>query len=287
LQAIKILEKQSRDDKSYFSLKSQLRVKGGEEYITYISEVLEGNPEAKIKKFKDWLMNLTQNKSQGIIISGNQGLGKTLTIKLILEQLNYIVRIINPNEIKDHRILDDFYDYYNFVNSIYSKIQFNDMKSKKIVLIFDETENITLTSEKKYIMDIYKENNKNKSFPLIFISNNQHSKLLNEDIEFLTKMKTLFYALMPKRKKTVDDMIKKLEDIFNKGDKSVEDIIDDVPELNDPEVKDKISNIDLNGVKITEPSISDKEFYEKVLKGIGAPVTPQNMLFFYSWRQAE
>lgn len=109
-----------------------------------------------------------------------------------------------------------------------------------------------------------------------------HSKLLNEDIEFLTKMKTLFYALMPKRKNIVDDMIKKLEDIFNKGYKSVEDIIDD-----NPEVKDEISNIDLNGVKITEPSLSDKEFYEKVLKGIGAPVTPQNMLFFYSWRQAE
>jgi DNA polymerase III delta prime subunit len=143
-----------------------------------ISQII-GNTE-QIKKFKEWLMNLSQNKSQGIIISGNQGLGKTLTIKLILEQLNYIVRIINPNEIKDHRILDDFYDYYNFVNSIYSKIQFNDMKNKKIVLIFDETENITLTSEKKYIMDIYKENNKNKSFPLIFISNNQHSKLLND-----------------------------------------------------------------------------------------------------------
>jgi replication factor C subunit 1 len=143
-----------------------------------INQIIGNNEQ--IKKFKEWLMNLTQNKSQGIIISGNQGLGKTLTIKLILEQLNYIVRIINPNEIKDHRILDDFYDYYNFVNSIYSKIQFNDMKNKKIVLIFDETENITLTSEKKYIMDIYKENNKNKSFPLIFISNNQHSKLLND-----------------------------------------------------------------------------------------------------------
>jgi hypothetical protein len=138
-----------------------------------------GNSE-QISKFKEWLLNLNNTKSQGIIISGNQGLGKTLTIKLILESLNYIVRIINPNEIKDHRILDDFYDYYNFVNSIYSKIQFNDMKNKKIVLIFDETENITLTSEKKYIMDIYKENNKIKSFPLIFISNNQHSKLLND-----------------------------------------------------------------------------------------------------------
>ena len=134
----------------------------------------------QIKNFKEWITNLSSNKSQGIIISGNQGLGKTLTIKLILNELGYIPRIINPNEIKDHRIYDDFNDYYNFINSVYSKINFNDKKNKKIALIFDETENITLTSEKKYVMDIYKDNNKSKSFPLIFISNNQHSKLLND-----------------------------------------------------------------------------------------------------------
>ena len=138
----------------------------------------------QIDTFKKWINELSNNKNQSIIISGNQGLGKTLTIKLILENLNYIVRIINPNEIKDHRILDDFDDYYNFVNSIYSKIHLEKNKehnkTKKIALIFDETENITLTSEKKYIMDIYKENNRLKSFPLIFISNNQHSKLLND-----------------------------------------------------------------------------------------------------------
>jgi replication factor C subunit 1 len=136
----------------------------------------------QINMFTDWLINVNSksNKSSGIIISGNQGLGKTLTINIILENLGYMVRIINPNEIKDHRIYDDFNDYYNFVNSIYSKINFNENKNKKIALIFDETENITLTSEKKYIIDIYKENNKNKSFPLIFISNNRHSKLLND-----------------------------------------------------------------------------------------------------------
>jgi len=134
----------------------------------------------QIKSIKEWISNLNNSKSQGIIISGNQGLGKTLTIKLLLNELNYIPRIINPNEIKDHRILDDFNDYYNFVNSVYSKINFNDNKTNKIALIFDETENITLTSEKKYIMDIFKNNNKIKSFPLIFISNNQHSKLLND-----------------------------------------------------------------------------------------------------------
>ena len=143
-----------------------------------ISDII-GNKE-QISTFKKWLCDIKINKCQSILISGNQGLGKTLTIKLILEENNYIVRIINPNDIKDHRIYDDFNDYYNFINSIYSKINFKNNKNNKIALIFDETENITLTSEKKYVMDIYKNNNKLKSFPLIFISNNQHSKLLND-----------------------------------------------------------------------------------------------------------
>ncbi len=142
-----------------------------------VSDII-GNTQ-NIYLFKEWIQNLALTKIQGIIISGNQGIGKTLTIKLILQELGYIVRIVNPNDIKDHRIYDDFNDYYNFINSIYAKIDLGQEK-KKIALIFDETENITLTSEKKYIMDIYKENNKSKNIPLIFISNNQHSKLLND-----------------------------------------------------------------------------------------------------------
>ena len=108
--------------------------------------------QLQINNFKNWLLQLSSNKdidgvnsnksNHGIIISGNQGLGKTLTVSLILHNLGYIPRIINPNQIKDHRIYDDFNDYYNFTNSIYSKIQFSANKNKKIALIFDETENI-------------------------------------------------------------------------------------------------------------------------------------------------
>lgn len=32
---------------------------------------------------------------------------------------------------------------------------------------------------------------------------------------------------------------------------------------------------------------NDKEFYEEILKGIGAPITDGNLKFLYSWRQAE
>jgi replication factor C subunit 1 len=144
----------------------------------FLNEII--GHKIQIKKIKDWIINLNNSKSQAIIISGNHGIGKSLTIKMIFEEMNYLIRIIYPNQIKDHRTLDDFNDYYNHKNSIYSKINFIDEKKKKIILIFEETENITLTSERKYIMDIFKENNKKRAFPLIFISNNQHSKLLND-----------------------------------------------------------------------------------------------------------
>ncbi len=225
---------------------------------TSVNQII-GN-QTQITNFKSWLENLSSSKNQGIVISGNQGLGKTLTIRLLLEECGYIPRIINPNEIKDHRIYDDFNDYYNFVNSIYSKIQFADNKNKKIALIFDETENITLTSEKKYVMEIYKENNKSKSFPLIFISNNQHSKLLNDlkkgchEIVFsnptITELKTLVKKICLKEKITFgsDELIEKL---IGFAQNDIRRLINLLQEL----------SYHVTGGKITESNIS--EFIEK------------------------
>ena len=135
----------------------------------------------QIKRIHNWLKNIHESKKQAIIVSGNHGIGKTLTVRLILEELNYYPKIIYPNEIKLYRTFNDFSDYYNYKNSIFSKMKIHNSEHKsKLGVIFDETESITLTSEKKYVFDIFKENNKKKTFPLIFISNNQHSKLLND-----------------------------------------------------------------------------------------------------------
>ena len=53
--------------------------------------------------------------------------------------------------------------------------------------------------------------------------------------------------------------------------------------------KEKSGEVSMNfkDFKITEPSSSDKKFYEEVLEGIGAKPTSENLLFFYAWRQAE
>jgi len=195
----------------------------------------------QIKKIKDWLQSLKQKaKNNAIIISGNHGIGKTLTVKLILEDSGYIVRIINPSEIKDFRNLDDFDEYYNQNNSIISKLNFYNNKNK-VALIFDETENISLNSEKKYIMDIFKENNKSNSFPLVFISNNQHSKLLNdlkkncEEIRFYSpstlEIKNLIKHISLNEKFLISDNEELYEKIINYSQFDIRRLINILQEL--------------------------------------------------------
>ena len=52
----------------------------------------------------------------------------------------------------------DFEDYYNYDNSIFSKFKMtsknNNMQNKKIAIVFDEIEIISLSSEKKFIFNI-------------------------------------------------------------------------------------------------------------------------------------
>lgn len=146
-----------------------------------ISEVI-GNKTA-IKYIDDWLANFetsSHNHNSTIIITGIHGIGKTLIIKLLLEKYNYCAKIIYPDDIKTYRTNENFVDYYNYDNSINTKVNIKSNEVKRLALIFDETESISLTSEKKFVFNIYKNNSKYKMFPLIFISNNNHSKLIND-----------------------------------------------------------------------------------------------------------
>lgn len=244
----------------------------------------------QINKFKDWLLNIkTKLKNNAIIISGNHGIGKTLTIQLILEESGYQVRIINPNEIKDLRNLGNFDEYYNQHNSILSKLTFYKEKNNKIALIFDETENISLTSEKKYIMDIYKENNKTNSFPLIFISNNQHSKLLNdlkkncEEIKFFSpftfEIKTLIKTICSNENIKIKDVDELYDKIINFSQFDIKRLINILQELSfhydkieSIDIldfffnKSRQKNIDIGLYEATEKLLNNYNDYETVIK---------------------
>lgn len=147
-----------------------------------------GNKQA-IKDFKTWIKNFDSHNYNTLIVTGLHGIGKTLVTKLLLDEFNYTYKIIYPDDLKTYRFDNDFVDFYNYDNSINCKINLNKDTNKKLALIFDETESISLTSERKFVLNIYKNNSKNKLFPLIFISNNNHSKLINDLKKYCNEIK--------------------------------------------------------------------------------------------------
>jgi replication-associated recombination protein RarA len=154
---------------------------------TIIDDII-GN-KSVIHKLEEWFINLDKHDNNSIIILGSHGIGKTMIVQMLLEKYNYVYKMIYPDEIKQFRNDADFEDYYNHDNSIIAKVKMKSRDSKKLALVFDETESITLTSERKYVFNIHKVNTKFKKFPLIFISNTNHSKLINDLKKYCIELK--------------------------------------------------------------------------------------------------
>ena len=54
-----------------------------------------------------------------------------------------------------------------------------------------------------------------------------------------------------------------------------------------PKYKSENFDLEKDNTQISKPSLSDDDFYKKILIGIGAPITKENMKFMYAWRQSE
>ena len=94
------------------------------------------------KKIVEWLKNIDNYKSRGLVISGNHGIGKTITVMLLLKELNYNPHVVYPNDIKNHRSADDFSDFYN--NKIQFIINYQLIKTKiKVALVINKKESIS------------------------------------------------------------------------------------------------------------------------------------------------
>ena len=246
----------------------------------------------QIKKIESWLNNINNMKTMSLIVSGNHGIGKSITIRYILEKNNYFVKTILPNEIKLYRNNGDFSDFFNYKNSIKNKIKFSSQNgNKKLALIFDETESITLTSEKKFIQEIFKINNKKKIFPLIFISNNQHSKLLNElkknciEIRFVPpanfELRNLVIKILSKENiKVENDKIIDLLISFSQSD--IRKLINILQELNYHYNNKVISENDFNNyIKLSKQKYNELGLFETTLELINNKKTYDEINQFY------
>ena len=139
------------------------------------SNEIIGNKE-HITIIKKWLLNFEISKEHALVISGGHGIGKNLITTLLLNELGYEIKTICSTTLKNKDIINETIQSCNKKN-IY--ITFGKSINKKYAIIIDDTESITLTSEKDNLLELFKLNEKHKYFPIIFISNLQHSKLTN------------------------------------------------------------------------------------------------------------
>ena len=161
-------------------------------------EQLIGKSNA-ILQISNWLNIIKNNKIQTLIISGHHGVGKSTLIDLILKKFNYNSIIITQNDIKGYRNKDSLKDIFDVNNSEHID---NILFKKRIALVFDGAESITLSSEKRYIMELFKENNKRKAIPLIFITNLHHNKIIND-----IKKQALYIELNFPKKQEIMNML--------------------------------------------------------------------------------
>ncbi len=137
-----------------------------------------------IKKITHWLKNF-HNKTpippggiygSSVIVSGIHGIGKSIAIKLVLDEMNFNPITISSSNIKDNKSISKYLLSSNGSGNTIENI----ISNKKLALIIHDTENITLSTEKNMLIELYKENEKRKLFPIIFLCSEQHSKLISD-----------------------------------------------------------------------------------------------------------
>lgn len=113
-----------------------------------------------------------------MIITGNHGVGKTCVVNAILKTMGYCIQIVNFGKIKTNKNIKEIIE--NIMNSSDILNMLDGKKNGKVAIIIDELEAITSTMSKNCIMALLKNNDDNWLYPTIFISNNQHNKLLSD-----------------------------------------------------------------------------------------------------------
>ncbi len=111
-----------------------------------------------------------------MLVQGNHGTGKTSAVDTILKENDYEINTINfafKNSKNVKEILNGIIYGRNIVNMINGE-------KKKSVLVIDEVESISSQIEKKFITSLIKYNDVYYFFPIIFISNTKHNKIISD-----------------------------------------------------------------------------------------------------------
>jgi hypothetical protein len=160
-------------------------VLGDKSYIQQIEQFTKMFTRKKINRDKIYTPN--------IIITGTNGIGKTLIVDLVLNECGLqkitadlsnisVARKTKRNKkvVEQGGLNRTIQTYYRSLQD-HKVLQTNgEYVTNKIALVFDDVSNISNPKEKEAIKSLVKLNNKLKQFPIFIISNTKHSKTMNE-----------------------------------------------------------------------------------------------------------
>ena len=122
--------------------------------------------------------NVEANFKSCMLVTGGHGVGKSTTVEVILKELNYNILNLDVNVLKSGKNVEDVIHKIMLTSNILTIM--NNDEVKKIAIVIDEIESVTASAEKACITALQKTNEQHWYCPIIFISNNQHNKLLSD-----------------------------------------------------------------------------------------------------------
>jgi replication factor C subunit 1 len=111
-----------------------------------------------------------------MVITGGHGHSKTCTVDIILKEMNYDIYYLDIKKIKLCKDINSIITQSMISPNILSVLTRGAIK--KHIIVVDNLESITSSTEKASILNLQKMNDLNWYCPIIFISNDQHNKLL-------------------------------------------------------------------------------------------------------------
>lgn len=157
-----------------------------------------------------------------LLVTGNHGVGKTCSVHAILTELKYEIQTINFSRIQKVENIKDIIDRLTNTTNIISMIE--NKGKQKSALVIDEIESLMSKIEVNCIMALIESNDYKWHYPIIFISNNQHNKFINEIKKKSQEIK--MWQPFPETMKILLNKIKEKENIKFQSHFIIDKIID-------------------------------------------------------------
>lgn len=242
-----------------------------------------------VKIIEEWLMSFKKSiKCKPLLIYGNTGVGKTHIVNTILSENNYNIKYGNLDNLLKSTEKDIRKDVKNYIESYFCSFDIKSFLNNEIIqnnkiLVIDENFISNFSQLKLYLilmLDINKNN-----YPIIFILNNKHNKLLNE-----LKKKCITILI----EQPLNNEIKYFINKILKGEKinMTNELINDLIQISDNDYKKLIINMyDLIMNYITNKTVTQEQFknFKKLIvqKNIKDELFPSSLYLINNYTSVE